>query len=73
VVTEYGLVDTRPLNPRQTAEKIIRNCAHPDYRDMLWDYYQRALREVGGHEPQILRDVFFMHQRFQETGDMRPA
>ncbi len=71
VVTENGLVDTRPLTPRQTAEQIIRRCAHPDYRDMLWDYYQRALRERGGHEPHVLEDAFFMHRRFMETGDMR--
>lgn len=37
VVTEYGLVDTRPLPPRQVAEAVIKRCAHPDYRDLLWD------------------------------------
>jgi len=72
VVTENGLVDTRSLTPRQTAEQIIRRCAHPDYRDMLWDYFQRALKERGGHEPHVLEDAFFMHRRFMETGDMRP-
>ena len=49
VVTEYGLVDTRPLTPRQVAEQIIAKCAHPDYRDQLSEYYQRAVRETGGH------------------------
>jgi acetyl-CoA hydrolase/succinyl-CoA:acetate CoA-transferase len=71
VVTEYGLVDTRPLTPRQVAEQIIKKCAHPDFRDQLWDYYQRAVRERGGHEPHILEKAFFMHQRFLENGDMR--
>ena len=73
IVTEHGLVDTRPLTPRQVAEAIIQNCAHPDYRDFLWDYYQRALRERGGHEPHLLREAFSFHTRFLETGDMRPA
>ena len=71
VVTEYGLVDTRPLTPRQVAEAIIQKCAHPDYRDMLWDYYQRALKVTGGHEPHILEEAFSFHRRFLEKGDMR--
>ena len=71
VVTEYGLVDTRPLTPRMVAEQIIQKCAHPDYRDLLWDYYQRSLKETGGHEPHLLKEVFSFHQRFIATGDMR--
>lgn len=71
VVTEYGLVDTRPLTPRQVAEAVIQRCAHPDYRDRLWDYYQRAKRKTGGHEPHLLDEAFGFHQRYLETGDMR--
>ena len=71
IVTEQGLVDTRNLTPRQVAEAVIKNCAHPEYRDLLWDYYQRAVREVGGHEPHVLGQAFSFHQRFMETGDMR--
>jgi acetyl-CoA hydrolase/succinyl-CoA:acetate CoA-transferase len=71
VVTEYGLVDTRSLTPRQVAEQVIHKCAHPDFRDQLWDYYQRAVKERGGHEPHILEKAFFMHQLFMENGDMR--
>lgn len=70
IVTEYGLVDTRPLTPRQVAEQVIKKCAHPQYRDLLWDYYQRAVKEKGGHEPHLLKEVFKFHQRFIETGDM---
>ena len=73
VVTEHGLVDTRPLTPRQTAEQIIRKCAHPDYREPLWEYYQRSIRESGGHEPQLLEDAFFLHQRYLKNEDMRVA
>lgn len=73
IVTEYGLVDTRPLTPRQVAEQVIRKCAHPDYRDLLWDYFQRAIHRHGGHEPHILGEVFALHERLLATGDMRPG
>jgi succinyl-CoA:acetate CoA-transferase len=72
VVTEYGLVDTRPLTPRQVAESVIKKCAHPEYRDLLWDYFQRAIRTSAGHEPHILDEAFSFHKRFMATGDMRP-
>ena len=71
VVTEHGLVDTRPLTPRQVAEAVIKKCAHPDFRDLLWDYYQRAIRSSGGHEPHILQEAFSFHERFMASGDMR--
>ena len=73
IVTEYGLVDTRPLTPRQVAEQVIKKCAHPDYRDLLWDYFQRAIHRHGGHEPHLLGEVFALHERLLATGDMRPG
>ena len=72
VVTEYGLVDTRPLTPRQVAEEIIKKCAHPDYRDLLWAYYERAVKTRSGHEPHLLDEAFKFHHRFLTTGDMKP-
>jgi len=71
VVTEHGLVDTRPLTPRQVAAEIIKKCAHPNYRDLLWDYYERAIAARGGHEPHLLEETFSFHNRFLATGDMR--
>lgn len=71
IVTEFGLVDTRSLPPRQVARAVIQTCAHPDYRDALWDYYQRALRERGSHEPHLLGEAFAFHERFYQHGDMR--
>ena len=73
VVTEHGLVDTRPLTPRQVAEAVIKRCAHPDYRDLLWDYYHRAIHTSGGHEPHLLKEAFDFHERFMVAGDMRPG
>ena len=42
IVTEQGLADLRGLSPKQRARTIIANCAHPDYRPALEDYYRRA-------------------------------
>jgi succinyl-CoA:acetate CoA-transferase len=72
VVTEHGLVDTRPLTPRQVAEQIIEKCAHPDYRDALRDYYERAVKTRSGHEPHLLDEAFGFHHRYLTTGDMKP-
>lgn len=45
LVTEQGLADLRGLSPKQRAEVIIANCAHPDYRPMLQDYYSAPARD----------------------------
>ena len=72
VVTEQGMADLRGKSPRQRARLIIENCAHPDYRDMLRDYYDRAEKSGGGlHTPHLLNEALSWHQRFVETGDMR--
>jgi succinyl-CoA:acetate CoA-transferase len=72
LVTEQGLADLRGLSPRQRAEVIIENCAHPDYRPALNDYLARARRESYGQQsPTLLTEAFAWHQRFIETGDMR--
>ncbi|EGV37180.1 acetyl-CoA hydrolase/transferase family protein [Neisseria weaveri] len=71
LVTEQGLADLRGKSPRQRAKLIIENCAHPDYRDMLKDYYARAEKAGGLHTPHLLNEALSWHQRFVETGDMR--
>ncbi len=75
IVTEQGMADLRGKSPKQRAKLIIENCSHPDYRDMLRDYYDRALavsEKAGGiHTPHILLEALSWHQRFVETGDMR--
>ena len=72
VVTEQGLADLRGLSPKQRARAIIANCAHPDYRPLLDDYFERACREsVGKHTPHLLDEALSWHQRYLETGRMR--
>lgn len=74
LITEQGLADLRGLSPKQRAQIVIDNCAHPDYRPMLQDYFDRARKEsYGKHTPHLLGEALSWHQRFQETGDMRPA
>jgi succinyl-CoA:acetate CoA-transferase len=72
VVTEQGVADLRGLDPRERAEVIIENCAHPDYRGLLRDYYRRAVRQAGGHIPLLLDEAFSWHMRYRETGTMLP-
>ena len=68
-VTEHGLADLRGLAPRERARQVIYNCSEPVYRDMLWDYFQRASRR-GGHTPHLLQEAFAWHLRFERTGSM---
>ncbi len=73
LVTEQGLADLRGLSPRQRARVVIENCAHPTYRPLLQDYFDRAMRDSRGkHTPHLLREALSWHERFLETGDMRP-
>lgn len=71
IVTEQGVADLRGLTPKERAERIISCCAHPDYRPLLQDYFQRAVKEGGGHEPHLLEEALSFHQRFLKTGSMK--
>ena len=71
IVTEYGVADLRWKTPRQRAEAIIENCAHPDYRPMLREYFEEACRTAGGHTPQVLSKALSGHERFLNTGSMK--
>lgn len=57
VITEQGVADLRGLSPRERAESMIRNCAHPDYREDLQEYFSRAT-QGGGHIPHDLEQAF---------------
>ncbi|MFV0360277.1 acetyl-CoA hydrolase/transferase family protein [Tropicimonas sp.] len=73
LVTEQGLADLRGLAPKKRAQAIIQNCAHPDYRPYLEDYFERAKRDAFGQQtPSLPREALSWHQRFIDTGSMRP-
>ncbi|KAL1960978.1 hypothetical protein VTO42DRAFT_4866 [Malbranchea cinnamomea] len=75
VVTEQGFADVRGLSPRERARVIIERCAHPDYKPILKDYFERAeyecLKKGMGHEPHLLFQAFKMHQNLAEKGTMK--
>ena len=69
LITEQGVADLRGKTPVQRAHLIIENCAHPEYKQLLWDY----LKLGKGHTPHNLRACFAFHNAFNETKDMRHA
>ena len=74
IVTEQGLADLRGLPPRRRARKIIENCAHPDFRAALDDYFERALATSWGkHTPHLLDEALSWHSRFLADGTMSTA
>src|SRR5690554_115232 len=71
LVTDQGLADLRGLAPRERAEVIIENCVHPDYKEEIRDYFERACRQTQGQTPHILDEAFKFHIRLKETGSMQ--
>lgn len=72
IITEQGLADLRGLAPRQRAEKVIANCAYPDYRPLLEEYVERAAKKANGmHTPHDLSTAFSWHVKFLEDGSMK--
>lgn len=70
-VTEQGLADVRGLAPRERARKIIDNCAHPDYREKLYDYLNRAEQGKFSHQPHLMDETHSFHSKFLKTGSMK--
>ena len=71
IVTEQGVADLRGLTPKERAERIINDCAHPEYRPILRDYFEKAKKHGGGHEPQLMEEALSFHQRFLKMGTMK--
>lgn len=71
LITEYGVADLRGLAPTERAELIIENCAHPDYKPLLRDYFNRAKKGKYVHTPHILDEAFSCYKRYEETGTMK--
>ena len=68
VVTEWGVADLRGKGPDERAKLLIENCAHPEYRNMLWDYLKITKR---GHVQHNVAVALSMHTAFEQEGDMR--
>ena len=68
VVTEWGVADLRGKGPDERARLLIENCAHPEYRNLLWDYLKIAKNAHVSHNIAAALD---MHATFDREGDMR--
>ncbi|CCF57278.1 hypothetical protein KAFR_0C02850 [Kazachstania africana CBS 2517] len=75
IVTEQGLADLRGLSPKERAREIIKQCAHPDYKDLLIEYVQRSEhyceKKNSLHEPHMLKNAFKFHTNLMEKGTMK--
>lgn len=69
LITEQGVADLRGKSPRQRAELIIENCAHPSYRPLLREYLH-LMDGKAGHTPMSLHNAFSFHEEFMKSGDM---
>lgn len=57
IITEQGIADLRGTSPRERAQLLITECAHPSFRDTLDDYLEQAETD-GGHVPHNLETAF---------------
>jgi len=70
IITENGVADLRGKDEVERAMCIIHNCAGKEYKEQLDTYLHKAVRECGGHHPQLLSQAFSWHIRFKESGTM---
>jgi succinyl-CoA:acetate CoA-transferase len=72
IITEQGAADLRWRTPQERAELLIENCAHPDYRPLLREYFERAKKTAPGQQtPHDLHTALSWHQRYLDTGSMK--
>jgi len=72
VITEWGVADLRNKSPKERAIEIINNCAHPEYTDHLFDYFNNAVKKTNNaHTPHLLDKCYSFHNKFIETGSMK--
>ena len=67
IVTEQGVADLRGKGPMERAKAIIENCAHPDYKQLLWDYLKIS---TTGHSCHNMAATHSFHDTFLREGDM---
>ena len=68
VVTEWGVADLRGKGPDERARLLIENCAHPDYRNLLWDYLKIS---KNGHVSHNVAAALALNTAYEREGDMR--
>ena len=68
LITEQGIADLRGKSPVERSKVIIENCAHPDYKEILWDYIKMSSK---GQTPHCIQAALAMHDTLNKKGDMR--
>lgn len=72
IVTEQGVADLRGLAPKERVGLIIDHCAHPEYREQLWKYFNDANEATGGHHtPHNLEKALSWHVNYAKNGTMK--
>ena len=69
IITEQGVADLRGKSPKERAQAIIENCAHPDYKQLLWDYLKLAGNRA--QTPHAIQAALGMHAELAKSGDMK--
>ena len=68
IITEQGIADLRGKSPEERAKVIIENCAHPDYKQLLWDYLKIA---KNGHVSHNVAAALALNTTYERESDMR--
>jgi succinyl-CoA:acetate CoA-transferase len=72
IVTEQGVADLRGLSPKERAKVIIENCAHPDYKEKLYEYYNESFDVCKHkHTPHCIEKSLSWHAKFLKEGSMK--
>ena len=59
LITEQGVADLRGLDPIERAKTIIENCAHPKFKQELYDYLNKAINTCEYKEmPVDIEDAY---------------
>ena len=59
LITEQGVADLRGLDPIERAKTIIENCAHPKFKQELYDYLDKAINTCEYKEmPVDIEDAY---------------
>lgn len=72
IATEQGIADLRGMAPKERVQAIIENCVHPDYKEALREYYNRAVEVTGNaHTPHNLEEALAWHVNYKKTKTMK--
>ena len=60
------------LHQKSVLKLIIENCVHPDFKDQLRDYYNRAIEATGNAQtPHILEEALSWHINLAKNKTMK--